>query len=273
MTARDCLKQGKVSDAHTALLAEVRAAPTDPGLRWSLFDVSSLLGAWAKALTQLELLSQIDPENAPAVGIYRQIIECEILRAEVFAGRRTPLIFGQPEPWLAGMVESLRLQAGDPAAAGNLRAESLGQAPPVAAVVNGERFENLADGDTRLGPVLEVIMNGRYYWVPFARIHALSLDPPKNLRDLIWAKAQLTWVNGGAIAGVIPVRYPGIETSTDDELRMARKTDWLSPVEGDFFGLGQRTFLAGERDLALLELREAVLADLEPQPEPPQEEA
>ena len=38
-------------------------------------------------------------------------IRCELLRAEVFAGQRTPMVFGQPDEWLALLIESLLRRA------------------------------------------------------------------------------------------------------------------------------------------------------------------
>ena len=35
-------------------------------------------------------------------------------------------------------------------------------------------FEWIADADDRLGPVLEAIVNGRYYWVPFERVRRIQ---------------------------------------------------------------------------------------------------
>ncbi len=35
----------------------------------------------------------------------------------------------------------------------------------------------------RLGPVIEAMVNGRYFWVPFAAIGELDFDPPADLRD------------------------------------------------------------------------------------------
>ena len=39
------------------------------------------------------------------------------------------------------------------------------------AIADDQPFAWIADADTRLGPVLEAIINGRYFWVPFQRIH------------------------------------------------------------------------------------------------------
>ena len=43
------------------------------------------------------------------VHAYREAIRCEVLRTEIFAGRRKPLIFGEPPHWMAWLLESLRL--------------------------------------------------------------------------------------------------------------------------------------------------------------------
>ena len=34
------------------------------------------------------------------------------------------------------------------------------------------------------GPVLEAVINGRYYWVPFSRLTKVALEAPEDLRDL-----------------------------------------------------------------------------------------
>ena len=39
------------------------------------------------------------------------------------------------------------------------------------------------DADMWLGPVLEAFVNGKYYWVPYARLSHIKLDPPQDLRD------------------------------------------------------------------------------------------
>ena len=36
--------------------------------------------------------------------------------------------------------------------------------------MDGHGFEWIADADSRLGPLLEVILEGKYYWAPFCRI-------------------------------------------------------------------------------------------------------
>ena len=41
---------------------------------------------------------------------------------------------------------------------------------PPAAPIDGKAFAWMADADMRLGPVLEAVINGRYYWVPLVHL-------------------------------------------------------------------------------------------------------
>jgi hypothetical protein len=101
-------------------------------------------------------------------------------------------------------------------------------------------FDWIADADMRLGPVLEAILNGRYYWIPFSRTRRIEIEKPEDLRDLVWMPAHFEFANGGEAVGLIPTRYPGSETSEDGAICLARKTVWQEVSPGVFHGLGQR---------------------------------
>jgi len=116
-------------------------------------------------------------------------------------------------------------------------------------------FQWIFDADSRLGPVLEAILDGKYYWIPFDRIRCISLEPPQDLRDLVWAPAAFTWANGGQAAGLIPVRYPSSHTSETADLLMARNTSW-TVREGDFhLGMGERVWATDAEDYPMLQVR------------------
>ena len=118
---------------------------------------------------------------------------------------------------MAGAVSrSLATGGGRPySEAVDLRTQAFELAPAISGSIDGVAFEWLADADSRLGPVLEVIFNGRYYWIPFQQIQYIELEAPVDLRDVVWMPAQFTWVNGGTASGLIPTRYPGAENSED----------------------------------------------------------
>ena len=81
-------------------------------------------------------------------------------------------------------------------------------------------FNWIADADSRLGPVLEAIINGRYYWVPIQQIRAINITQAADLRDLVWLPAEFTWINGGQAFGLIPTRYPGSESVVDSAIQI-----------------------------------------------------
>ena len=116
-------------------------------------------------------------------------------------------------------------------------------------------FEWIADGDSRLGPVLEAVIHGRYYWVPFQRIRTVVVEKPSDLRDLVWMPAHFEWSNGGEAVGLIPTRYPGSEASEDDAIRLARKTEWTERSSQTVLGLGQRMLASDGGEFALMDVR------------------
>lgn len=266
MLAEESLRQGDLTQTLAQLQDQVRREPAQPKLRIFLFQLLAVLGQWQRALTQLNVAGELDPGTLAMVQTYRAALQCEVLRAEVFAGKRSPLLFGNPEEWVALLLEALRLTAeGRYTASQPLRERALELAPANPGTLNGVEFAWVADADTRLGPMLEAIVNGNYYWIPFHRVRELRIEEPADLRDLVWAPAQFQWANGGGAVGLIPTRYPGSEQREDDGLRLARKTEWQDCGDEVFLGLGQRLLATDRQEVSLLEVRQLVLG--EPGPE------
>jgi type VI secretion system protein ImpE len=256
-TAQQALQQGQFEEALRIVQQQVRGDPAAARHRIFLFQLLAVSGAWPRALNQLDVLHDLDAGALAMVQTYRQVVRCEVFRSDVFATGRSPLVFGDPEPWVAWLLEALRLSAaGRHAEARSLREKALEQAPATPGQVDAAPFAWIADGDSRLGPMLEVIMNGRYYWVPFSRIGRIETIAPADLRDLVWLPAQFTWANGGEAFGFIPTRYPGSDKTDDNALRLARKTEWIEVAEGVYHGLGQRMLATDRADHALLDSRE-----------------
>ncbi|TFW14846.1 type VI secretion system accessory protein TagJ [Duganella callida] len=270
MLALELIAEGKLGAALTALQDQVRKDASNPKHRIFLFQLLCVLGQWNRALTQLNVAAELDAAALPMAQTYREAIQCEALRDEVFAGKRAPLIFGEPEPWLALLLQALQLDASDPAGAARARAQALQDAPAGGGSIDGVPFAWLADADRRLGPVLEVIVNGRYFWVPMNRIQRIEIDPPTDLRDTVWTAASFTWSNGAQTVGLIPTRYQGTLATGDDGLLLARRTEWVALGEGDA-GVGQRMLVTDAGDYALMDAREIVF-DTAAQQAPAQEQ-
>jgi type VI secretion system protein ImpE len=255
MTAEELLKEGLPDEALKPLQVVVREDPANAKMRVFLFQLLSVLGDWKRANTQLQVLSDMDSDSMMLARIFEPVLLCEAFRTDVFAGKRTPVIFGQPPEWIGFLVQAMEHFGKNEFKAGTeLRDKAFDAAPMSEGKINGEAFEWIADADERLGPVLEVILEGRYYWIPFCRIRQVLVEPATDLRDLVWVPAQFVWENGGQAAGHIPTRYPGTEQSADGKLKLSRKTEW-SNRGGVNIGLGQRILATDASEYPLLEIR------------------
>jgi type VI secretion system protein ImpE len=256
LQAEQHLKQGNLPEALASLQEQIRKDPSNPKLRAFLFQLLAVLGQWERALTQLKVVGELDASYLLMVQTYREAIMCEALRAKVFGGTSSPLIFGDPQQWVALLVEALRLDAqGHHQEAKALRDQSFELAPATSGTFNGAGFGWIADGDSRLGPVLDAIVNGRYYWIPFQQIRKIEIDEPADLRDVVWMPAVFTWANGGNSSGLIPTRYPGSETSSDSMVRLGRKTEWEEFFEGSYRGSGQRVLATDNEEYGIMDAR------------------
>jgi type VI secretion system protein ImpE len=253
-SARERLAAEGPLAAIEQLKKDVRKAPRDSRLRTFLFQLFCVLGEWDRALTQLAVVSELDPLALPMAQTYRAIIRCEMLRERVFAGQRSPTLLGEPAHWMSLLVEATRVLAtGAASEAAGLRDAAFEAAPTASGTLNGTPFEWIADADPRLGPVLEAMVEGKYYWVPFTRISRINIDPPEDLRDQVWMPAQFTWSTGGETAGFIPTRYPG-SIAAGEDLAMSRRTEWREH-DGWDLGLGQRILATDADEVALMDVR------------------
>ncbi|MCC6661577.1 MAG: tetratricopeptide repeat protein [Phycisphaerales bacterium] len=256
MEAEALLRDGRLDEALKSLQDAVRKAPSDPKLRVFLFQLQAVRGDWEKALTQLNVAADMDPGTLLMAQVCRPAIACEALRAEIFAGKRTPLVMGQPQEWLGLLIQAAQHTArGEHAAAEKLRERALDAAPTTPGKIDGTEFEWIADADSRLGPVLEAVVEGRYYWVPFTNIKTILIEKPADLRDVVWAPAHFRWVGGGETVGLIPARYAGTELSPDPLLRLGRRTDWEEQGGATFIGRGQRLLATDAGEFPLLAAR------------------
>lgn len=262
MQAESLLREGKVDEALKDLEAAVRKNPADAKLRVFLFQLLCVMGQWERAMTQLNVAAEMNPANLLMAQVCRPALNCEALRAHVFGGARVPLVMGEPEEWVGWMIQANQMTAtGRHAEGAALRENALEAAPAVAGFLDGKPFEWLADADARLGPMLEVIAEGKYYWVPFNRVLRLDIEAPTDLRDVVWTPGRLTLINGGSFIVLLPARYPGSESSPDGLIRLARKTEWAEREGGLFAGLGQRLFATDGGEQGILETRSIVFGD------------
>lgn len=250
------LAAGDLDGCRKALFDAVRDDPADPSLRSFLFQFSSVTGDWSRAVKQLDVLGELKPDAMDLVTDYKAAIRAERVRTAVWAGEMAPPIFGEPRDWIAGLVQAQGHETrGEADAARALRADALDAAPADAGMLNDEPFSWCADADTRLGPVMEMIINGEYHWIAMADVARLEISPPKDVRDLVWSACLLTLSNGGMFPVFLPVRYPGAVESGDPQQMLARMTDFRALSGDHAAGIGQRMLATDRIDVPILELR------------------
>lgn len=253
--AQALLAAGRLTEALAQVQRDVKSNPADPKPRIFLFQLLCVLGRWEKALTQLSVLPDLDPDTLLMSRAGAAAITCELLRKDVFRGTRLPLVFGEPAEWMGWLVRANQLtSAGQVNEGADLRAKALESAPAVDGSIDGQPFEWIADADERLGPMLEAIIDGRYFWIPLQNVRQLQIDPPTDLRDLVWAPARFTWSNEGNTVGLIPTRYVDSDDETDPQSCLARKTEWMER-NGVPCGRGQRLFATDQGEYPILQTR------------------
>jgi type VI secretion system protein ImpE len=253
MQAQQLVRDGDLAGGLDALQQAIRQDTANAKLRTFLFQLLAVKGDWQRALTQLNVAGELDAATLPMVQTYREAIRCEAFRAAVFAGQHAPLIFGEPPGWIGLLVEALRHDGAAPDRAAALREQAFETASGSAGVIDGTPFAWLADADQRLGPVLEAIIDGRYFWIPFQRVAAIDIEAPADLRDTVWTAAGFTFANGAQSVGLIPTRYAGTVEEGDDALKLARRTEWRGVR-----GLGQRMFVTDGGDYPLRDTRSII---------------
>ena len=262
MTSVDgLLAGGDIRGARSALIEEVKANPGDPRVRMFLFQLCVLTGEWDRAKSQVETLAKLDPAAKMLSVAYSQCIDAEARRAAVMAGSESAAMLS-PVEWGDALAEGIRLRQSGSEGANEALDRAFEQAPTSAGTLDdGTAFDWIADADPRFGPTIEAIIAGRYGLMPFAALEALTIHPPQDLRDTVWIPAEFSLRQGARVAGFIPVRYPGSETSDDPAIVLGQATAWIEANGGEA-GLGQRVLaLSDGSERALLSIRRVEFAD------------
>lgn len=252
-------RDGDLSGSLASVSSAVKQAPADPRLRVFLSQILMVRGDWKRALNQLKVLAELDASALPMVHGYRAAILCEQLREAVFAGQRMPMVLGDPPRWIALQLQSLQQAAsGRFIEAGELRERAWEECPEVSGEIDGVRFSALIDSDTRIGPAIEALIEGSYFWIPLERVREIGLEKPADIRDLVWLPAEFRWDNGGTAVGFIPSRYPG-SASAADPLALSRRTEWREEAGDCVHALGQRVWATHDHDHSMFEVRKILV--------------
>jgi type VI secretion system protein ImpE len=222
-------REGRLSDAIAALGNALKEDPGDVRNRIFLFELLCFAGAYDRASKQLAALASADAEAVISTAWYQEALLAQLQRQEMFESGQLP---------------------------------DAGAAPPVSGTLNGKPFDDLRDGDPRIGARMEAIVGGRYTWFPFRHLERVEVKPPERLRDLFWAPAEIETTDD--LAGysgdvLLPVMTPFAWKHPDDNVRLGRMTDWVELENGDEAPEGQKIWLVDGEDIPILEVRSLVI--------------
>ncbi len=257
MQAKEFYREGKLSEAIAAALEDVKAHPGEAGARGFLCQLLCFAGELERAERQLDALAQIDAKVSVGVSLVRHLLRAEQARRQFLSDGRLPEFLEPPPPELKSRIEAailLREKKPAEAAAALERAES--HHTPVSGVCDGKPFDDFRDLDDLCGSSFEVFTsNGKYYQIPFAKVELVEFHPPEDIQDLLWRTAHMVVREGPDGKVYLPALYCGTHASSDDRLRLGRATDWQGGDGAPARGVGQRMFLAGDREAGILEIK------------------
>jgi type VI secretion system protein ImpE len=255
MDSEALLRQDNLVEALSSLKKEVSAQPSDATLRWFLFQLFCFTGEYERAQNQLNVAAELDKEFQSAALIYSRVMAAELLRSKVAAGEQTPVLLGEPEPWLAKLFEANRiLGQGQLEAATALRMEAFDAQPAISGKCNETDFEWICDQDSRFAGNLECFLNGKYYWIPLSQVKTLMLSTEsKSYTDLLYPRAELVLRTEAELDVMLFARYPGEYSPDARDLAMNRLTEWKDINDYTALGRGQRMFCADSGEFPLLE--------------------
>ncbi|KEY42893.1 type VI secretion system accessory protein TagJ [Pantoea agglomerans] len=253
---------------------QIQANPANADLRAAFVQLLCLSGNWSRAQAQLQSWLALSPQAQPTVNLLQQAIAGELQRDAVLRGQADPVLPGSAWHWCDTLLAALQAEtAGDVARGSTLRAEALelAAANPGTATQQDQptAFSWLMDGDSRFGPVCEVISQGRYYWIPFAAIREMQFQAPASVTDLVWRHTRVQLVDGSEQVCQIPARYPLLAASDERFLR-ASVTEWqpLGDDPDQFIGQGQKMWLSDSAEFSLLSLQQVAFDSVESADEP-----
>lgn len=253
MTADELFKAGRLNEAVEAQIQAVKAAPADHAKRLFLFELSVFSGDLERAKRQIELIKFDDMDLQMAVVTYRRLLDAEETRRKVFSGGLPPKFLVDPPEHCQLRVEALaRLRAGKNDEATDFLEKAIEATPARPGKIDGRPFESIRDCDDLFGPVVEGLVNGEYYWIPFDIVVNLDRKPHKFPRDLFWAPATLELeASQGEL--FLSALYPMSHESADESLKLGRATDWKVFENGPTLGIGHKLLEVGEETIPILE--------------------
>jgi len=226
MTPLALYREGRLREAIKALGDELRSNPLDAKRRTFLFELLLFAGEFDRAEKQLDLLAGANAEAAAGTLLYRSALHAERTRQSMFLNHETPA-------QIEGATHS--------------------------GVWNEKPFSEFADADPRIGANLEVFIAGSYTWIPIRYLRKLEIEPPANLRDLVWAQARVETSADFRLQELgevlLPALCPLSARHAEETVQLGRETAWEPDETYGQIPYGLKLIDVDGTDVPLLDVR------------------
>lgn len=259
--ARELYEAGQLDGAIAELTRELKKNPTDDWARTFLFELLCFNGDWTRAEKILMALSLSSAHTEAGAQAYFNNIKAEMARERFFKSGSRPCFLIEPPGYISHYLEANdHLRNRELAAALTLLDRGEQQRRTISGEVNGKKFQDFRDSNDFTAPVLELYVGDNYYWLPFEQISRITVERPKQLRNLLWARARVDTINGPLGDVFLPVLYASSCEHEKSMVRLGRVTQWQPLGSEIYLPAGQRLFLAGSDEITLLEVKELTFA-------------
>lgn len=229
--------------------------------RLELIQYDCLKGYWEHALKNLDICSKISNTDGQNNKLFRNNIICEIQR-KAFFNNELDAYFVDVDinHYSKHQYEIFHEYAFSQESKAIEKLEFWDEVIHEFKVTlnNNEVLEGvLRDTDDRIKNILEIFVDDKYAWISIHNIKSIEFYENQFLVDLIWRRAIITMQNGKQLPCFVPVRYFSKNLDVDDDdLILAKKTQWTSDKNNLFCGIGQKTFeLNDEIDFGILDIK------------------
>ena len=253
--AKKLLDAGDLTGAIESILNYVRSNPTNIPARIFLFELSCFSGDWERAEKQLDVIGHQDANAMVGSLIYRQNFKAERDRLRHFSDGLQPGILAPPPRYVEDLLQANnRIREGNTAEARAILDKIEEERPAFKARVNGAEVSDFRDYNDLTMCIFEVIFKDEYVWLPIEQVRKVEFFKPKSLRDLFWIQAKVELVEGTNGEMFFPSLYSGSSKSDNDQVRLARMTDWRDLGDELFAGEGLKLFWMDGKDRSILDI-------------------
>jgi type VI secretion system protein ImpE len=249
------LDEGDLGGAIAAAIDMVKKSPVDVEARTFLFELSLFSGEWDRADKQLDTLGHQDTTTAIGTLLFRQNIESERARINLFEHSSLPGTVGATPEHVKDLLRAVdSVRSGDTQKARELLDAVEENRPAFRVRVDDVEYEDFRDHNDLTMCVFEAFIKDSFFWIPFEDVVSIEFLEKKSLRDVYWPQAKVELTNGSVGEMFIPSMYVNTWKSGDDQIRLGRASDWRDLGDDVFVGEGTKMFWMAGTDRAILDI-------------------